>query len=78
MAAPNVPPARLERAKGQADSRKGQVMDIAELISKVLLARVGGPCIVMGMFSTYEYQRMAQICCLCCAYLSSGTGRLVN
>jgi hypothetical protein len=23
-------------------------------------------------------QKMAQICCLCCAYVSSGIGRLVN
>jgi len=23
-------------------------------------------------------QKMAQVCCLCCAYVSSGTGRLVN
>ena len=30
------------------------------------------------MFMGRANQRMAQICCLCCAYVSSGTGRLVN
>jgi hypothetical protein len=31
-----------------------------------------------SVFMDRTNQRMAQICCLCCAYVSSGIGRLVN
>ncbi len=30
------------------------------------------------MFMDLTNRRMAQICCLCCAYVSSGIGRLAN
>jgi len=50
----------------------------AIICSDFCCGEVGCSRIVKGMTLTREFQRTAQICCLCCAYVSSGTGRLVN
>jgi hypothetical protein len=43
-----------------------------------LLSGPSGPCTLPYMLASLVNQSMAQICCLCCASVSSGTGRLVH
>jgi hypothetical protein len=54
------------------------VMVARDKMFRLLLPSIGCSRIVKRMILTREHQRTAQICCLCCAYVSSGTGRLVN